>query len=278
MEEGVVYGEAGAAVFVGAVEVGDAAGGEVAQDVGVVGLPASVVSSADEGGADGVEGAGGDGAGAAIEVAWVLAEECGEDGAADDAADEDVAVGCSVALAEAFCSVAVAFVLSTGLFFAGDDAGGGEGDGVGGGADGEFELLAGGEGSGVPDEAGVEVGEDAEDALFDLGVDLLFGELLLGDGDRYVGGVGGYGQGDAGKLVALATADLNVRGEEGFKAGRADLDLVGSGGNVGEGEGAVAVGGDDAFFQAGLGDEGDAGVGYEALADVQDDSSDAAGG
>ena len=47
--------EAEATVGGGVVEVGDAAGGDVAEEIGVVGLPLAIVALAVDGGADGVE-------------------------------------------------------------------------------------------------------------------------------------------------------------------------------------------------------------------------------
>ena len=56
VQEGVLDGESDAAVFLGTVEVGDTAGGEVAEDVGVVELAVTVVAPTDECGGDGVPG------------------------------------------------------------------------------------------------------------------------------------------------------------------------------------------------------------------------------
>ncbi len=49
MKESVVDGENDASIVVGAIEVGDASGGEVAEDVREVELAFAVVSAADEG-------------------------------------------------------------------------------------------------------------------------------------------------------------------------------------------------------------------------------------
>ena len=62
------------------------------------------------------------------------------------------------------------------------DAGGEEGDRVDGDFDGQLEFLFASERGCVGDVADVEVGEDAEDALFYFGADLLLGEILLSDG------------------------------------------------------------------------------------------------
>ncbi len=72
--------------------------------------------------------------------------------------------------------------MSCRLVDAGGDAGENEGDGIDGGAQGELELLPGAEGRGVPDVAGVEVGDGAEDALLLLDLELLGGDLVLGEG------------------------------------------------------------------------------------------------
>lgn len=80
VEEGVIHGENDAAVLFGTVEVGDGAGGEVAEDVRVVELVAAVVAAGNDGGGEGVPCPGRDASGALIEVAWVLMEEAGEDG------------------------------------------------------------------------------------------------------------------------------------------------------------------------------------------------------
>src|SRR5271170_6828240 len=92
-DEPVVNGEAGASVGGGIVGVGEAGGGEVAEDVGVVGLPVAVVSLADDDGGYGVEGSGDGASSAFVEVAWVLVEERGKDGAAEHSAGEAVSVG-----------------------------------------------------------------------------------------------------------------------------------------------------------------------------------------
>lgn len=60
---------------VGIVEAGDTAGGEIAEDVGVVWLPVSVVAFADDYRRDGVEGAVDDLSFSLVEVAGVLVEE-----------------------------------------------------------------------------------------------------------------------------------------------------------------------------------------------------------
>ena len=49
MKESVVDGENDASVIVGAIEVGDASGGKVSEDVGEVELAFAIVSAADEG-------------------------------------------------------------------------------------------------------------------------------------------------------------------------------------------------------------------------------------
>ena len=54
-QQALLDGETEATVGGGVVEVGDAAGGDVAEDIGVVGLPLAIVALAVDGGADGVE-------------------------------------------------------------------------------------------------------------------------------------------------------------------------------------------------------------------------------
>ena len=69
-------------------------------------------------------------------------------------------------------------------------------DGVDQCPEGEFELLLGVERDGVEDIADVEVGDDAEDALVLLLVDLGLGDVGLRGGDLDVGGGAGCGQDD----------------------------------------------------------------------------------
>ena len=100
--------------------------------MGVVELALAVVSAADEGGGEGVPGPRGDASGALIEVARVLVEDRGENGCAEHAADEDVAVVGAVTLGITFGSLAIIGVGVAGLLDAGEEAGGEEGDGIDG--------------------------------------------------------------------------------------------------------------------------------------------------
>ena len=177
-----------AAVGGGDVEVGEAGGGERAEDGGVVGLPAVVVSLADDGVGDGVEDAGMDAASAFVVVAWVLLEDDGQGSAADEGAGEEAAIvgGEALCVAEAALSVAVEGVI--GLLDAGGETVEAEGDGIDQRPGGEFELLPGVEGDGVGDVADVEVGKDGEDALLLLLVDLGLGDVGLGGVNLDVGG------------------------------------------------------------------------------------------
>ena len=134
-----------------------------------------------------------DAAAALVKVAGVLVEDRGQDGSADEATDNDIAEVGAVTPRVAVDAVAVAGMSAAGLLDAGDDAGGDEVDGVRGGAQREVELMLRLEWRGVPEVAGVEVGEYAEGALLDLGVDLLGGDLVFGDCDADVRGGGGDG-------------------------------------------------------------------------------------
>lgn len=188
VQEGVVDGEKKTAVFVGPVEVGDTPGGEVTEDLGVVELAATVVAAADECPRQGVPGPGRDASSALIEVAGVLMEEDREDGCAEHATDKEVGVVGTVPLSVTLSPLTVAGIGVSRLLDAGEEASGEEGDGIGGRTQSKAELLFGWQRRSVPDEAGVEVGKDTEDALLDLGCDLFLGDLLFGDGDLNVYG------------------------------------------------------------------------------------------
>ena len=137
----VVQGQREATVFFRVVEIGEAAGGEASEDAGVIWLPMLVVAFADEEGSDGVKDAGARAAGSFVEVARILFEERGEDGAADEGIGGVVKVIGSEAFGVALCALSVASVVVGGLL----DAGGGAGDDDGGGIDHEaaceFEFL-----------------------------------------------------------------------------------------------------------------------------------------
>ena len=74
--EDIVDGDLSVVFFAtGIVEAGDAAGGEVAEDVGVIWLPAAVVSLADNDSGDGVERTRDNTTFASVEVARVLMQK-----------------------------------------------------------------------------------------------------------------------------------------------------------------------------------------------------------
>ncbi len=215
---------------------------------------------------------------ALIEVTRVLVEDRGENGCTEHAAYKDVGVVGAVTLAVTFGSLAVVGVGVAGLLDAGEEAGGKEGDGIGGGTKGEAEFLFWVERGGVPDEAGVEVRKDSEDALMDLGGDLLVGDLLLGDDDLngYVGG--GDRKSDDRELAVFSGAERDFEGFVGLEVGCGDLDLEGSGGQVVEREEAGGVGGLSSVRHAILTLKSDSGAGYDASIDVGDVSADGGGG
>ena len=277
-QEGVVDGENDAAIFFGSIEVGDTPGGEVTEDVGVVELAAATVAAAEECGGEGVPGPRADASGALIEVAWILTEEGGEDGRAEHAADEEVAVVGCIALGVACGALAVVRVGVARLLDAGERAGGEEGDRINGRTKGEAEFLFGLERCGVPDEAGVEVREDSKDALVHLGVDLFLGDLLFGDGDLNVYGGCGDGKSDYRELAVFSGVDSELVRFVWFEVERGDPDLEGSGWQVFERERAGAVSYFDALSQTALIFKGDFGAGDDTSVDVEDVSSDAGGG
>ena len=221
-------------------------------------------------------GAGADGSGALKEIARVLMKDRGEGGSADHVADEEVTVVGAVTFGVTLSALAVAGVGVVGLLDGGEDSSVEEGVDVGSGAKGEAEFLPGLQGRGVPDEAGVEVGEDSEDALLDLGVDLFFGELFFGDSDVEFDLLHGDGKGDSGELEFFSIVERDLVGLEGLEVGRCDFDLD-SGRKVCEGEGAGGVCCCGLWGDAGLGFERDLSAGDRALVDVEYGSADAGG-
>src|ERR1700704_3847422 len=139
-------------------------------------------------------------------------EEGGEDGRAEHATDEDVAIVGSIALTVAHGALAVVWIGVARLLEAGEEAGGEEGDGISGRTKGKPELLFWLERCGVPDEAGVEVREDSKDALLNLGADLFLGDLLLGDGHINVHGGGSDGEADDRELTVFSGVESDLVG------------------------------------------------------------------
>jgi len=246
------------AVGGGIVGVGDAAGGEGADDAGVVELPVLVVAAADDAIGEGVEEAGVDAAGALVEVARILLEEDGEDGIGEDVVCEEGAVGGGVALAIAGGSELPGEVVRS-QFFSCGDAGEREGDGIDEGFECEGVFLAGRERDGVGIVADVEVGNDAEDALLFFLGDL---DVALGGADLDVGSGAGM-EGDGVELAGFAGEECAGDLAE-DEAGSGDGEGEGAGGNSREVEAAVGSceGGEDgAGAEVGRGSEGDAGLG-----------------
>jgi len=193
--------------------------GGAADEVGIGRMPVLVVAALQKGGRDGMPGAADDAAVGHDEVARVFLEERVEQDAGDDSADEGSAVVRSVELPIAAEAGAVFGIGGGGLFNAGAERSGRVEDGIGGGANGELELLAHGERSSVPDVAGVVVGKDAEDALMELVVEFDFGDLLFGEGDGCVGGGAGDGESDFGEFVGLAGFEIDAGDAVGVEAG-----------------------------------------------------------
>ena len=138
VEEAVAEGETDAAIIGGMIGVGDGGGGEAAEDVGVAGLRPAVVAAGADGELEGIEEALADGAGAFVEVAGILVQERGQDGAAEQAGVEVVDVFGAVAFGVALGSLTVAGIDVFGLLDAGDEAGG---DVVDGGGDGRRARM-----------------------------------------------------------------------------------------------------------------------------------------
>ena len=86
-----------------------------------------------------------DAAVAEIEVAWVLAEEDGEDGAAEERAGSGIGLVGAEAFEVAGGALVIAGKLVGGLLDASGDAGDGESCGIDDAAEGELQLLSFGE-------------------------------------------------------------------------------------------------------------------------------------
>ena len=177
---GVGQGEADTALVRGVVSVGDAAGDEVAHDVGDIELPLAVVSVADEGSEGRVDDAGLDGSFAFAEVTGILMEDGWKHGVADYVSDDVIGVAGGNALEVPGRSVAVAGVV-VGEFAipAAEDRRDADGVGIDDGMKRKGPLLAGGQGYGVSVHDYAEIRNDAADALFLLGLHFTFSLLTL---------------------------------------------------------------------------------------------------
>ncbi len=275
-DEGIAEDESGTTVCRGVVEIGECGRTQIAADAGVVELPLSVVTLGTEGAGEGVKDAGTGGSGALIEVAGILVKERGQHGAAKD----DVASPTGIAGAEAFEVALGALDVGGGgggLINAGDEGGGTDTDGVGGGAEGEGVLQLRRHGREAVIVGDVEVGNDTEDALMFLGLDLLDGELAGVDGVD-AGVDGGDGELDLGQLQLLAGREHDWGRGPGFEALGVDGDEVGDGRMEAlDGEGAVLVGGGSVVL-AGRGTiDADGSAGNRGFADIGDDAEEATG-
>jgi hypothetical protein len=198
------------------VEVGDAACSETAEDAGIIGLPVSIVALTDHRIRDGIENPGAYGAGAFVEIARILFEERWKDRAADKRADNEVAVRRSVALRVTLRALAVAAESVVSLLHSSDDAGDHKIDRVYGASPRKLKLLFGGERSGIGNVAYIKIWNDAEDALFFLDLEFLFGDFDLRDGDLNLADRGGESQGDwreRENLAGMQNARKFLRGE-----------------------------------------------------------------
>ena len=116
---------------------------------------------------------------ALVEVARVLVQQRWQDGAADHDVDKAVGIESAVALTVTLHTLNVVGVVCR-LFDAGNYAHPDEGNGIDGDFEGEFELQLRRERLGVGVIDDVEIGDDAENALLLLDLDLLGGNLLGG--------------------------------------------------------------------------------------------------
>ena len=184
-------GEAQAAVFRRIVDIRNAAGSEVAEDVGVIRTPGAAVALAPDSGGHGVEQPPLDGPGAASKEARVFLQQDWQQGVPQDGATEVVGVGCPEALCVAFDALAVSLIphvdllactVGDGLIFRsesigclavqGVDTGDGERDRVLHRVERHIEFLARGERRDVGVIGNIEVGKNAEEALLLLFLDL----------------------------------------------------------------------------------------------------------
>src|SRR6185312_4049337 len=211
-DEGVIARKFSWTVGVRVIERRDRTGGGVAGDMRVVGLPAAIVSAGHEAGEQGVLQSRLRGIGRAhVEVAGVLAKDGGEHSRAQSAPDEGVSVGCAVALAITFGTLAVAGKSVVGLLNSCDQPGGKEGNRVGSSAGRKLELLPRIEWSGVPQKGGIEVGKDTGDALRCLEFYLVVRDLRLRQDYVHNGAGRGDGQCDCREFVLLPHAQNDGR-------------------------------------------------------------------
>ena len=157
-----------------------------------------------------------------VEVAGILAQQRGQDGATDHDVGKAVGGGCAKALAVTLRTLDVAGSASR-LVDAGQGAYPENGEGVGGGFQGEVELQLGGKRRGVGVIDDVEIGDDAKDALRLLYLDLLEGDFLRRINHAYRGVQLRELELGAGKDQVLARIEDNVgRGPVGKVRGRDD--------------------------------------------------------
>src|ERR1035437_6018252 len=188
------------------IEVRHRSCGKTAPEVRIVGLLLTVVAAGDEDRLERVPCPRSESARALVEVAGVLMEDRGEDGAADDATGHRIGQRGAIALAIALNSRSLAGKGAFVVFCAGYSGDDQELRRIDEGAKGELVLLVNGHGLGVPNVAGVVVLEDAEDALLLLLVDLFHGDRV-GGGDDVDGRGGGDLQRDFGGSYRLSDLD-----------------------------------------------------------------------
>src|ERR1700677_1765024 len=223
------------------VDVRDSCRGEIAEDVGIVGLQMAVVALADDDACDGIEGARGNASRAFVEIARILMKDGGEDCAANEHAVEAVGVGGTETFCEALRTLAVAgeFILT--LLESCDDCSACEGDWVERHSEGEPVFLAGGERDRILVVADVEVGDHAQNALFLFGMQLLFGDLLLREDGVDLRACHCYLKRDRREFVDLSGVQDEAVFDAGGEACGADGELDGAGFDAGEAEGAFGV-------------------------------------
>jgi hypothetical protein len=117
----------------------------------------SIVAFADNGSFQGIQNARAFAASALIEIAWILFQERGENGASDQGAANVVSVRSAIALCIALRALSVSAKIVVGLLQAGSGGSQPEGDGVYDGLPCKLELLLGCERSGIGDVADIEI-------------------------------------------------------------------------------------------------------------------------
>jgi len=241
-DAGVFEGKTGVGfILVGIVKVGDAPGGERASDVGIVGLPAAVVSFADDGVCHRIAEARDLAAGSLVKIARILMEDGGENCRSDEGAADGIGVVGAEALAVSLGALAVLGEVVLALLDAGGSADDDDGERIDERSQGKMKFLPGIEGRGVGDVADVEVGNDAEDALLFFNLHLLLRDFDLGDADLDLGERIGDIQRDQGKALDFAGVESSGERFRGKAAG-SDGELKGSGRNAGKEELAVGAG------------------------------------